>query len=262
MDKDRIGPLAALSDGWAVFVRYPLVLSASTLVCIGLILGCAIVPYNINWLLIAIYPFPLLGGLQKLYLHAVRGDNPRFGDIFTGFGRLGNCLVTGYGALGVWLVGFLPLFLLGLLIYSIAFYGKASSGDAELAVAYRTMWLVLPAAVGALGLTSGYYFVWPAAIDGEGWRTADIRSHNIARGRRLRLFLTYLTLGCFGPIGLTLVGLPVYITNANAFGWPGWVVYWASIALLAILTALARTTLYVSLQAQLDSLTAVDQEAA
>jgi hypothetical protein len=245
MLSEKLHPLSALSDGWSVFNRHSIVLLGGTAVCAAVIALCAMIPYA-KWVLLAAVPFPLLGGLQMLFLNAARDNNPRLADVFSGFHRCGKLLACGYAAAGVWLLFQVSLSMLSWMAVFVA------TGGEPLHLADWRIWAMfvsalLPPTVLALALYVGYYFAWLAVVDGESWTNAEARSHELAKGRRLSLFLSFFTVALVGPLGLALVGTLAWATNANAFGWPGWCVFWCAMLVTTAVSICSVTATYVRL---------------
>ena len=244
MEAEVIGPILAVREGWAVFRRHAPVLLSGCVVCLSILFACAIIPIPyLNWVLVAAVIFPLLGGLHTLFLRASRGPGAKLSDLFFGFRRFIHWHATGWGLTVVWVLFLIPCLIIANLMLMFALPNDVTP-------AFSPPWQALElssvfaASLVAFAIYLRYVFTWLAAAEVSNTSAAVARSQEIIRGRRLRLFLTSATLGLLGPVGLLYAGGVVYILNANAFGRPGWLVYWMAVVCSSPLALASFVSVY------------------
>lgn len=266
MEKDVIGPTGALKEGCGLLRRYPIVVLGFAVfvslaaICIRLSSPSFDTTFEqfgyvhvANWVLLPTVLILLLGGLHRLVVNAARDANPRLTDLFSGFRHLSKWLGAGLTAVGVYGAFLLACF--GIMLTSpllLDCYGVLNTE------AVRTHMLALAAILApplAFALFLQYAFALFAASDAEGACQSIDRSKELVKGRHLRLVPPLLT-GFLLPVGLLGIGCLVHFTNANAFGWPGWVAYWLGVGFAAVVALCVLAATYVRLDRLTPSRTA------
>ena len=84
---------ACLSEGWQAFVTYPGMLIGGWLLYLVIMTAVGAVPCA-GAIASLVLGGPMTAGLAWLMLSAVRRNEPKVGDLFEGFSRFGDCLVS------------------------------------------------------------------------------------------------------------------------------------------------------------------------
>lgn len=257
MATDLIGPINALKNGCAILKRYPVPLLGGFTIFVSILVACAEMPITyLNWALLAIVALPLVGGLHILFLKAARDADPKLTDLFSGFREFWKWSAAGWTFLCLFIVCLVPCMLL---LFAVAWL-VAFSAPSSPVLSHDTYCLQLKmralmfAPVPAFILFTEYALMLFATADATGVNQSVSRSQELVRGRRFQLCITMLT-SLMLPGTLLVIGYIVSLTNANAFGWPGWTAYTLGVAVATVIALCSVTWTSV----RLDQLVLQDQ---
>jgi hypothetical protein len=271
MNAKLFGLAKAVHEGWAMFAKHPLLAVSASVFWIGVFgmiialwVGLAPTCYLegsssrpvVLWSIVAglaslCLAFALAGGAHTLLLDIASDNKPRLGHLADGLRHIGRWSRIGLGMTG-WLFACFALVVLvvGGLVGDLGIREyEAKSAGVSIGVGAYLRFAI--ACLVALSFGQAFFakrsFTYFLAADGEDVRTCDQLSAQMSKRGGIEVTFVIVVLAMLVP-ALLAVGYLARITNANAFGVPGWIAFWAGVLFVLTLSLCSVTSLYVRLR--------------
>jgi uncharacterized membrane protein YesL len=158
----------SISQGWEAFKRNAGVLIGATLVAYLILIACNVIPF-VSLVLPWVLTGPIMGGLWLLYINNIRGEEPRFGDAFRGFGPRFSSLFATYVVSSLLTAAcMIPVAIIAGIFLFVPFQAAAQSGtppDIGMGAIIAMVVTGIPAFLAMIYLSIAWLFALPLVAD-------------------------------------------------------------------------------------------------